>query len=911
MQACWGVSRLSNARNARKRSEVATQPGQTLQHYRLIEKIGEGGMGVVWKAEDTTLDREVAIKVLPDAFSEDPDRLARFEREAKLLASLNHHNIASIFGVHESDECRFLAMEFVPGEDLAQRLQRGPLPVSESIAVAHQIAEALEVAHERGVIHRDLKPANIKVPVGGPVKILDFGLAKSLTPGTAAGTDPSLSPTLTFAGSAPGVIIGTAAYMSPEQACGRDVDERSDIWSFGCVLWECLTGETAFGSATASESIGSILHTEPDWERLPPETPPGVHRLLRRCLAKDLRKRIHHIADARIELEDSEPVGHAESGPLTPAQQRSLRGYRTALGTLAIALVAALTALIASLGDDPPPTVENPLVGAKFTKLTDFGGLDAAISPDGRFVAFVSDRDGPFDIWVGQVGTGDFYNRTRGKAGSVADPSLHQDVRAPVRSVGFSGDGTEVWLGGGRGRRMQFIPLLSGPLRNAFGERVVNVQWSRDGSRVVYHTRDPGDPVFVADSNGANSIQILGSDPGNHQHYPIWSLDGEWIYLVRGRPTTGETDLWRVRPNGRELERLTEHNRAVAYPAPIDARTVLYVAREEDGAGPWLWALDVETKASRRVSFGLEQYTSVAASADGHRLVVSIANPRASLWSVPILDDPARESDAQPYTLPSVRALAPRFGGEFLFYLSSRGTGDGLWRYRNGDTVEIWKGTETPLLEPPAVSPDGNSVAVVLRRPSRQRLHVLSADGAEIRALSDDLDVHGAASWSPDGQWIVTGGSDADGPGLFKIPVNGGAPVRILDEEAFNPVWSPNGNLIVYAGRQVNAVSPLLAVHPDGARVELPNIELLRMGERVRFLPDGGGLVYMQGFRPSQDFWLLDLTTMERRPLTQLDDTATMRTFDITPDGTEIVFDRLRENSDIVLIELRGGPPAE
>jgi serine/threonine protein kinase len=877
------------------------ETGQQLLHYRMIEKIGEGGMGVVWKALDTTLDREVAIKILPDAFAGDAERLARFEREAKLLASLNHPNLATVFGVHDAEGTRFLALELVPGEDLAQLLRRGRLPVDEAVGIARQIAEALEAAHERGVVHRDLKPANVRVTADGAVKVLDFGLAKAMVSEVSPDSDLSLSPTMTSVGSVAGMLLGTAAYMSPEQARGHNADERSDVWSFGCVLWECLTGTVLFGGATASDSLGAILHLEPDWGRLPANTPPNVRRLLRRCLAKDPRDRLHHVADARIELEDTDRSPQAAGS--------SPRGHRIAVAVLAIALIVSLSATLLSLARPKVGRAgsrgDNPLAGARFSRITDFAGseFDAAISPDGRFVAFVSDRDGPFEIFVGQIGAGEFHNATQGREGFAVE-----DARAAIRSVGFNGDGSEIWFGGGPGRRVRSMPLFGGPVRNFLGEYVVNVAWSPDGERVVYHERHEGDPVYVADRNGTNIRQILGSTEGLHQHYPTWSVDGQWIYLVRGRPSTLEMDLWRVRPDGGEPERLTRGKLDVRYPTPIDERTVLYSGRDADGAGPWLWAFDAGSRASRRASVGLEQYASVAASADRRRLVATVQNPRSELWSVPILDRLATESDARPLAdLPTARALAPRFGGSTLFYLSSRGSGDGLWRWRDGKVAEIWKGSETALLEPAAVSPDGDSVVLLLRRDDGWFLHVLSADGAQLRVLSEGVDARGAAAWSPDGRWIVTGGSEAGVPGLFKIPVDAGAPERIADGEALNPVWSPDGSLIVYAGTQVNAISPLLAVRPNGDPVQLPEIEVLRSGARMRFLPDGTGLVYMQGLQPSQDFWLLDLVTMKSRRLTRLDPTATMRTFDITPDGKRIVFDRLSEDSDIVLIELE--PP--
>jgi Tol biopolymer transport system component len=307
------------------------------------------------------------------------------------------------------------------------------------------------------------------------------------------------------------------------------------------------------------------------------------------------------------------------------------------------------------------------------------------------------------------------------------------------------------------------------------------------------------------------------------------------------------------------------------------------------------------------VSFGLEKYTSAAASADGRRLVATVENPSAGLWSVPILDRVAEERDVKPFQLPTVRALTPRFGGASLFYLSSSGAGGGLWRYQDGRASEIWKGADGPLLDPPGVSPDGHRAAMVLRRQGKLRLHVISADGAELQPLAETIDARGTACWSRDGKWLLTGGNDAKGAGLFKIPIDGGAPVRLVDGKALNPVWSPDGSLIVYANPTVALYAPLLAVRPDGTKAELPAIQVRGGkggGERYRFLPDGKGLVYMQGQLASQDFWLLDLVTMQARPLTHLKGGAAMRTFDITPDGKQIVFDRLRENSNIVLIDL-------
>jgi Tol biopolymer transport system component len=469
--------------------------------------------------------------------------------------------------------------------------------------------------------------------------------------------------------------------------------------------------------------------------------------------------------------------------------------------------------------------------------------------------------------------------------------------------MGFSGDGSHIWLPGGLGDKLRLMPLMGGQTR-PFVRDMVNVAWSPDGARIVYHTADPGDPILIVDKTGSNPRPIVVAEPGVHQHYPAWSLDAQWIYFSRG--SFNANDLWRVPSSGGTAQRLTQMNTDLRYITPLNDRTLLFTSTDKDGSGPWLWAFDVERKLPRRIIFGLERYTSLSASSDGRRLVATVANPTASLFSISMQHGPIEERDVKPYALPTVRALAPRFAGPWLFYLSSRGTGDGLWRASKGDAEEIWPGAQRTLLEPPASSPDGKRVGVVLRQEGKLRLALLSEDGAELQILTESIEVKGTADWSPDGKWIVTGGNDGTGPGLFKIPLHGAPPVRLTKGDATNPVWSPDGGLIVYTGAIVGIFAPLQAVLPDGTPVDLPKIEVRNGGERYRFLPDGKSLVYMQGETGPQDFWSLDLATRRTRRLTRLNNRAAMRTFDITPDGKEIVFDRLRENSDVVLIDLQG-----
>jgi hypothetical protein len=316
------------------------EAGQQLLHYRLIEKIGEGGMGVVWKARDTHLDRDVAIKILPANFAGDAERLARFEREAKLLAQMSHPNIASVHGLDQDKGVRFLVMELVAGEDLARRLHHGPVPVEEALRVGLQVCEALEAAHENGVIHRDLKPANIQLTPTGDVKVLDFGLAKAFDM-AGPSSDASISPTVTSAGTMAGTILGTAAYMSPEQAHGRPVDRRADIWAFGCVLYELLTGKLAFQGESVSDTLASVLKFEPDHASLPSEVPRRVRRLLVRCLAKHPKQRLQAIGEARIALEEC-IAGTAEdvADPTMAPARKKTGGLR--VWTLVAALAVGL-----------------------------------------------------------------------------------------------------------------------------------------------------------------------------------------------------------------------------------------------------------------------------------------------------------------------------------------------------------------------------------------------------------------------------------------------------------------------------------------------------------------------------------------------------------------------------------------
>ena len=428
---------------------MALESGSQLTNYEIVELIGVGGMGEVYRARDQKLGRDVAIKILPEEFARDPERLARFEREAKLLASVNHPGIATLHGLEESDGTRFLVMEMVEGETLAERIARGPVPIQEAISLFIQIAEALEAAHERGVIHRDLKPANIKITPDERVKILDFGLAKAWQE-EGAGADSSQSPTLTK-GTGMGAIMGTAAYMSPEQARGKPLDKRTDLWAFGVVVYETLTGQRAFKGEDVSETLAFVLTKAVDWDALPADTPSSLRRLLRRTLERDRRERLADAADARIELTDaavSEDASHAT--PVTAA-----------MGWPKLLAAAALAGIVSGLAVWSSTRTESPAVARLMISpppseaiLLDPGRSSLAITPDGTVFVYRTNVDGDLQL------------RLRPLDGTCTTTVLTTSESLFLNSPFVSPDGN--WIGFVDGNELKKVSIRGGATRRLF-----------------------------------------------------------------------------------------------------------------------------------------------------------------------------------------------------------------------------------------------------------------------------------------------------------------------------------------------------------------------------------------------------------------------------------------------------------
>jgi eukaryotic-like serine/threonine-protein kinase len=499
--------------------------GTRLGPYEITAKLGEGGMGEVYRATDTKLKRDVAIKVLPSAFTEDKERLARFEREAQVLAQLHHPNIASIFGLEESDGTRALVMELVEGPTLAERLESGPLPFNESLSVSLQIAHALEEAHEKGIVHRDLKPQNIKASIEGKVKVLDFGLAKAMDPAGAASGGPSASqlaasPTLTLGATVQGMILGTAAYMAPEQAKGFAVDKRADIWAFGVVLYEMLTGISPFVGDSVPDTLARVLQREIDFAALPESTPPPIRRLLRRCLERNPRNRLHDIADARIVIAEVASGASAEAPAALAAPERA-RSTRLPWSIAALAAAAAIASTVALVTREAPAAASAALLRfeverpARSAGAADFFADYFTLSPDGRHLAIAADGQ----LWVRSFD-------------SLATRPLPGTAGATYPF--WSPDGA--WIGYFAGEELRRISREGGmaqKLCDAPGAR--GGTWGPDGTIVFSDAHGTQGLSRVADRGGApvrlTPVGAAGTSAGDHR-YPQFLPDGRRVLFT-------------------------------------------------------------------------------------------------------------------------------------------------------------------------------------------------------------------------------------------------------------------------------------------------------------------------------------------------------------------------------------------
>ena len=792
---------------------MALQPGSKLGVYEVTAKIGAGGMGEVYRAHDTTLDRDVAIKVLPDAFATDPERLARFEREAKVLASLNHPNIAAIYGLEKSDDTRALILELVEGPTLQDRIAKGPIPLDEALPIARQIAEALEAAHEQGIIHRDLKPANVKVKDDGTVKVLDFGLAKALGP-ELSDTDAANSPTMTMTAAATkmGVIMGTAAYMSPEQAAGKPADRRSDNWSFGVVLWEMLTGQQLFTGESVSHVLSAVLGLEPEWDELPGKTPAAVRRVLRRCLQKDPRRRLHHIADARLEMEDGEDASEAAGQPATQAAQaRSKLVPWVSAAVVAVAAVAALLIFSA----EPAPAPEVTRFTLNLPEGTDFaGGSGVTVSPDGRTVVF-----------------------------SVSDPGH----------------------GGQRLYRRDMDSLDSAPIRGTDGAR--HPFFSADGASVGFFTTSAvmkvslsgGIPVLLADMKGQESF--VGPSAG------AWLEDDSIVFSSVG---PAGFKLSRVSASGVEPSPVvpaTENGEEIAHhhPAAIPGgRGFVSIGQIRGSSRVYLH----QPGSGEPVPLIPGRLARVSPS--GHL----VFERGGTLWAVGLDIEQARVT-GEPVLVVDLVGSAP--GTPPMFDLSANGSlvyvtaGSGVWKNRSLFWVSR-DGREEPLdLEPRPywflhLSPDGGRIGFHIMDPVNMDAHIHDLRSGVTSPFTFDRAIDGYPLWAPDGERIVFWSSrDTGVANLFVRAADGtGSVERLTDSpNRHSPYsWTDDG-LIVFTEESPETSSDIWKISIDGDRVPEPVLQEPYAESRSAVSPDGRWIAYQSNESGEWQIWVRPFPDVE------------------------------------------------
>lgn len=595
-----------------------------------------------------------------------------------------------------------------------------------------------------------------------------------------------------------------------------------------------------------------------------------------------------------------------EAARPTPAGPRPRLAARLRLAWMGVAagllLVAVSLAIWASRTDY---FWRNPLGNAKFTRLLDLAGTGqaAAISRDGKIVAFLDERDGEINTWVTAVGSGVIQRLTHGELRDVVNPS--------VRTLSFSADSSlvSIWSRRPDGPQQGDVsivaaPITGGPLQPYLRE-VAEFDWSHDGKRLVYHTLAPGDPLFVRDgatSGDGGDRRIYAAPAGIHCHFPVWSPDDAYVYFVKGVPPD-DWDVWRIRPSGEGLERITSHNSRVSYPVLLDQRTLVYLATDPDGSGPRIYTMDVERRVPHRISSGLESYTSLAASADGTRLVATIARTRTSIWRLPLSGSGGAAIATAAPSLVVPDGAAPRLSADGLVYVAWRGERQGVWAFTQGVAHELWSSADARVVGGPALSPDGRSIAFAVASGRKTLLYTMGIDGSHVRVLADSLSLRGDPVWAPDGRSVVSAVVYDGEPRLTRVFLNGDPPLLLVSEYSLDPVWSPDGRFIVYSGADVGMAFPLRAAAADGRPYAVASAMLTRGARRVAFFGGSQALVLMGGTVDHKNFWILDLRSGAQRVLAELPEDFVIRDFDLAAAGSELVFDRVQMSAELALIE--------
>jgi Tol biopolymer transport system component len=843
---------------------MSVAPGAHLGPYEIVSPLGAGGMGEVYRARDSRLGRDVALKLLSDALSRDPENLARFEREARMLAALNHPNIAQIYGLEERDGVLVLVLELVEGESLDLRLAAGPLDVPEALDLAAQVADALAAAHEKGVVHRDLKPSNVRVTPEGRAKVLDFGLAKPMT--TEAGSAIVTSPASMTAA---GTIVGTPAYMSPEQARGTPLDHRTDLWSFGCLLYEMLTGRLAFQGRTIPDCLAAILHDEADWSRLPRSTPASVRKLLRRCLEKDAERRAPDAKEIGGEIRralEKPKTSRRARGPVTRSAPR--------LTQLTLSRGLEESPAFSPAGDELAYAADSEgvrkiflrgLSGDGETRLTSgpFDDIQPSWSPDGKTIAFVRARQAHRKleptVLFGDFVEGDVWtvDRSTGR-----ETRLVEDAYNPA----FSPDGSRIafdapWA---RQRRIWVVDAQGHnpkQLTTDSSEAIAHgrPRWSPDGRRIVFQNRESTKfDVRVVDVETQRITWVTNDLFQDVQ--PVWSPSGRFVYFSSYR--SGGLNLWRIavsqggKPRGAPQQMTTGAGQDLEPALSSDGARLAFTIRRQNAD---LWTLPVDpatgrpTGPPREVIATSRENSRGKWSPDGRRIAFNSDRAGSmNIWIHDLADGSGRQVTRGPGG--DYQANWSPDGETIAFFSSRSGTPD-IW------LVEVSSGALRPLTEThsldinPSFSPDGRFLAFQSDRSGRLEVWVMNPDGSGPRPLSDTGTAGHFLLWTPDSKAVLyrTPGTHSR---MMKAELAGGPP-RPLGEVAggAHMSFSPDGSRIMdVVGHKELWVTPLA-----GAPEKV--FEFADADARIDYpvwSPDGR-LVLFDRFRPQGcDVWMME-----------------------------------------------------
>jgi Tol biopolymer transport system component len=844
--------------------------GTRLGPYEILSPLGAGGMGEVYRARDSQLERDVAIKVLSDALVREAEHLARFAREARALAAVSHPNIAAIYGLDEKDGVRFLVLELVEGVPLDERLAAGPLPVPEALEIADQIADALAAAHEKGIVHRDLKPSNVRVTPNGQAKVLDFGLAKNVEETSVASSAITTSPaTMTAAGT----ILGTPAYMSPEQARGRPIDKRTDLWSFGCVLYEMLTGTRAFRGETVSDCIAAILAKEPDWSALPRGTPSGVRRVLRQCLEKDAEGRLRDAADARLEL--------------LPTPKKRSRGRSNPIRTTRAAASSPprLTQLTLARGFEESPVFSpngdeiayagdvdgvrkifiRPAGAGTGVAVTTgpFDDIQPAWSPDGESLAFVRARESgrklePSDVFGWFLG-GDVWivNRRSGQVSRLIEdaynPAFSPDGGSIAVDAGWAGQ-RRLWLVDAHGRNRKQLTSDS-------SEAIVHARprWSPDGRRIVFQSIESTKfDIRVVDLPSQKLLWVTNDLFQDIQ--PVWSPSGRHIYFTSYR--SGGLNLWRI---------------AVS-----------------SGGKP--------RGAPQQLTTGAGQDVEPALSPDGSRLAFTIRKQNADLWTLPVDPDTGRPTGAPKEAIATQRedsrgSWSP--DGRFIAFNSDRNGEMNVWVHDRGDR------SERPLTSGPGGdyqatwSPDSRTLVFFSSRSGMPNIWSVDVATGALRSLTESASLDINPFFSPDGRAIA-----------FQSDRTGRLEVWAMDAQGMDPRplssvgvgghflrWTKDGEAVLF--RCPAAGKAMLAPLSGG---EARPVAEIAGGAHISFSPDHSRVMDVVGHKT---LWVSPLDGGRPEAVFAFDDPDARIDYPVwSPDGRAILFDRFRpQGGDIWMMD--------